>query len=104
MPSLRDVPELKVSADMLNMEEDGVTAVDCAMVKIDPEVPAALIREKLHILDCAVVECSPEQRGAVSLVCENVPVIGNLEDYREHLEDDEEDENTVKINAANYVM
>lgn len=101
---LRDVPELKVSADMLDMEEDGVTAVDCAIVKIDPEVPAALIREKLHILDCAVVECSPEQRGAVSLVCENVPVIGNLEDYREHLEDDEEDENTVKINAANYVM
>lgn len=100
----RDTPELEIDADLLALEEDGITVVHCALVKIDPEVPGKLIREKLHILDCAAVECTKEQRAAVSSVCENVPVIGDLKDYSEHLDEDEDDAETVKINAANYVM
>lgn len=96
----RDTPELEIDADLLALEEDGITVVDCALVKIDPEVPGKLIREKLHILDCAAVECTKEQRAAVSLVCEGVPAIGSLEEY----EEDEDDADTVKINTANYVM
>ena len=96
----RNVPEMKVSTDLLELEAEGVTLVECACVRIDPQVTAPLIREKLRILECAAVECTPEQRAAVSLVSQNVPFIGNLEDE----EKEEEDENTVKINAANYVM
>lgn len=99
----RDVPELKIDGDLLALEDDGITAVDCAIVKVDSELSPETIREKLHVLDCAVVECSQEQRAAVSAVCENVPVIGNLQDYAEHLEEEDETD-TVKINTANYVM
>ena len=99
----RDVPELKIDESLLALEEDGITAVACAIVKIDPQVPSRLIREKLHIMDCAVVECTPEQQAAVRSVCENVPVIGDLKDHTEEMEE-EDDADTVKINTANYVM
>lgn len=100
----RDVPELKINTDLLTLEEDGITVVACAIVKIDPEIPAGMILEKLHILECAVVECTPEQRAAVSSVCQNVPVIGERKDIAEHLDEDEDDSDTVKINTANYIM
>ena len=99
----RGMPVMKVDQAVLELEADGATLVDCAVVKIASEVSPALIREKLHIVNCAAVECSPEQQAAVSSICENVSVIGNVDDV-EGLDEEEADENTVKINAANYVM
>lgn len=97
---VRDVPAITVTADLLTMEDAGITLVDCAIVKIAMEVSPELIREKLHILSCAAVECTPEQLAAARFVSENVPVIGGPEEDS----GDKDEKNTVKINAANYVM
>lgn len=55
----------------------GILVRDCALLKIDKDVPADLIREKLKVRDCAKISCTYEQRAAVSSVSRDVAFIGS---------------------------
>lgn len=68
---IADRPRARVERNMLE-EKDGVSVYDCAEVTLAPDIPAQLILEDLDIQDCAQVNCTPEQRGAVEQVCQNV--------------------------------
>ncbi len=54
----------------------GLLVRDCALLKIDKDVPAELIRQRLKVRDCAKVSCTNEQKGAVSSVSSDVAFIG----------------------------
>ena len=69
-----DRPVIKVGLDALQ-QEDGLELMDCAAVTLSPDLPPQLIREKLAISDCAVVNCTPEQRDAVEAVSQDVATI-----------------------------
>lgn len=74
---ISDKVSARVSAWLLEQEPDGVHVEDCASVKLDEDIPGALILERLTISDCAVVRCTPEQEAAVTAVCEDVAQIGS---------------------------
>lgn len=101
---LEDKPFVKLSRRMLEQQPQGIEVSDCALVKLAEDIPNELIAERLHIEDCAVVECSEEQEAAVALVCEDVAQIssrgpdGKLLDGLKSLAD------TKTINAAEYVL
>ena len=69
-----DRPVIKVGLDALQ-QEGGLELMDCAAVTLSPELPPQLIRERLAISDCAVVNCTPEQRDAVEAVSQDVAAI-----------------------------
>lgn len=96
-----DVPNLRITKWMLEHEKEGLLARDCDVVKLDDDAPNELILERLQLVDCAHIRCSPEQEGAVSLICQDCASIstGDAAEKR-----DPEEENTVKINAANYTF
>ncbi|NLO10133.1 MAG: hypothetical protein GX129_09755 [Clostridiales bacterium] len=101
---------IKISKQTLMGKDDGITILDCGMVKLDIDLNPSEIEEKLQFIDCGYISCSPEQRGVIELVSEDVGFIsdkglGGLEELGE-----EEDtlnlyqENTQVINAASYTM
>lgn len=96
---LRNMSQVNVTAKLLELENDGVSIVDCAVVKLNADVSGEMIRKMLRLQDCDVVECSGAQYASVMAVSENVGVIQT--DMRE---EPEEDRDVVKINTANYVM
>lgn len=70
-----DQPVVKVTQWLLEQEPQGIHVMDCAAVKIAPDVEKALILERLTMEDCAKVQCSPDQEDAVIAVCKDV---GNI--------------------------
>ena len=96
-----DVPNLRITKWMLEHEKDGLVARDCAAVKLDADIPNELILERLQLVDCAGIRCSSEQEGAVTLICQDCANISTGDTAEKP---DPEEENTVKINAANYTF
>ena len=103
-----DRPTIKVGLDALQ-QEGGLELMDCAAVTLSPDLPPQLIREKLAISDCAVVNCTPEQRDAVEAVSQDVAAIQDGTDG----DDDASPLGFLKdifsgkrkmINAANYQL
>jgi hypothetical protein len=95
---------------MLTDSDDGLTIMDCGIVKLDAEIFPSEIEEKLQFIDCGVVSCSTDQRGVIELVSEDVGLIsdkgiGGLESL---VEDEDSpnlyQKNTQVINAASYKM
>ena len=74
---ISDMPICTLDRKTLEDAVDGLTVTDCAILRIDKDVPAELIRERLKIRDCAKVNCSEEQKGAVSSVSSDVALIGS---------------------------
>lgn len=70
--TLEDRPQVRLTRSMLESEPDGLTIMDCAQVRLDPDIPEKLILEKLSLSDCVQVLCSHAQQGAVTLVSEDV--------------------------------
>lgn len=113
---LSDKTVAKISKWLLEREKVGLRVEDCAVVKIDADVPRELIVEKLTISDCAVVRCAPEQEDAVSFVSEDVQMIhtgeeteadalGNVGDIiRAALGRGDGNGDNKVINCASYVM
>jgi hypothetical protein len=101
---------LKISKQTLMVHDDGVTIIDCGMVKLDPDITPSEIKEKLQFIDCGFISCSPEQREVIELVSEDVGFISEKEMGGLEALDKEEDaldlyqENTQVINAASYTM
>jgi hypothetical protein len=73
---MNDMAMATIDKDTLEAAVDGISIIDCALLKIDKDVPPELIRERLKIRDCAKVSCSEEQKGAVSSVSSDVAFIG----------------------------
>lgn len=98
---LLDVSSVRISKWMLEHEENGIWAEDCARVTLDEDIPNELIVERLQLVDCASIRCTPEQEGAVNLICKDCASISTSDQQEAP---SKEDINTVRINAANYTF
>lgn len=111
---LTDKVLVKINKWILDQHPKGIEVSDCAVVKIAKDVPQELIAERLHIEDCAVVKCSPEQEAAVSLISEDIGKISTKDekDDGQSLGEKPMSElggikgllDTKVINAANYAL
>jgi hypothetical protein len=54
----------------------GLVVRDCALLRIEKDVPPELIRQRLKVRDCAKITCTSEQKAAVSSVSRDVALIG----------------------------
>lgn len=68
-------PMLWLGKEMLDLYPDGVTCVDCAMVKLDKALEPDTIAKKFVFDGCAMVFCTELQQNAVSAVSKNVAQI-----------------------------
>jgi hypothetical protein len=107
---IKDKGILNISRQTLAGLKDGVTIIDCGVVKLDKDITPSEIEEKLQFIDCGCILCNEDQRGVVELVSEDV---GHISDKGlggfDSLDEDEGgsklyQENTRVINAANYTM
>lgn len=97
---LAEKASVRLTRAMLEGAERGVSAVSCASVEVDEDVPVQLLSEKLvSVIACASVTCTAEQQAAVEPLAQNVARIGPKPG-----EDEDEDPDTVKISAAFYTL
>ena len=73
---MEDMAMATLDRTTLERATEGVLVRDCALLKIEKDVPEELIRQRLKIRDCAKVNCSNEQKAAVSAVSSDVAFIG----------------------------
>ena len=66
-----------IDRETLENHPEGVNISDVAMLNVNPDVPPALIRERLKISDCAKISCSEQQKAAISEVSTDVALIGS---------------------------
>ena len=69
------MPMVRITSEMLNLDADGISCTDCALVTLDKALTAEEIVEKLHISDCACIRCTMAQEAAVSAVSTDVAQI-----------------------------
>ncbi len=77
---------LRITKNMLEQEPEGIQAEDCVNVRLDGDIPNALILERLSLRSCVTVRCTPAQEEAVSMVCSDVVSVRTGE--KENEEDD----------------
>lgn len=96
----------QIDAYVLEHAEDGVSAISCAHISIAPDVSPELLREKLvSIIACASISCaSKEQISALSMLEMHDVASVSLEGQENGAGDEDEDENTVRINTAQYTF
>lgn len=100
-----------VDTGTLEALPDGLEIGNCATLIVEKEVKPELIMEKLAVRNCARIFCSPEQRGALQLVCANVAKIedGEMPEDGEHGEGGSRDgtENAGNhrvVNTDSYIL
>ena len=94
-----------VTVDRAMLESvPSLSVVACERVELAADVSPELIREKLiRIRQCELVVCAKEQRSAVELVADEVETI--CEPGQEPKEEEEQEDAEVrKINAASYLL
>lgn len=98
---LADRPDLRLTRAMLEEAERGLSAVSCARVAVDGDIPVQLLRERLvSIVACAQVVCTEEQRAVIEPLSWNTPCLGP-----ETAQDNpQEDPDLVLISAAAYTL
>lgn len=74
---VEDKPYVKITKWMLEQQPKGILVSDCAVVRIADDIPREWIMERLHIEDCAVVQCCEALEDAVAMVCEGVAQVGS---------------------------
>ena len=108
--TLEDRAQVQLTRAMLEADPDGLTVRDCAVVRLDHDIPEQLILKKLILSDCAKVVCAPEQLGAVTLISEDVADIrtGDEAEQDEASSDGKspapQDPGLKVINASNYIL
>ncbi len=75
--SIRNKVIFTLDDAVLDASSDGISASNCAVVRIHKDVPAQRILDLVSFSNCAKIFCTPEQKGAVELVSQNVAFIGN---------------------------
>jgi len=96
---VNDKPMVRITSAMLNLDADGVSCTDCALVTLDKALTAEEIVEKLRISDCACIRCTMAQEAAVSAVSTDVAQI-KVTDAPE----DKEDGETVRRMGAQLTL
>lgn len=97
--------ETAVDRAMLEREPAGVELINCVNVTLAADIPAELILERLSLRGCVHINCSPEQKGAVSVVSLNcVHIDDGSEDDEAENEPEQTDGNVRTIKADCYVM
>ena len=76
---VEDKPYVKITKWMLEQQPKGILVSDCAFVHIANDIPREWITERLHIEDCAVVQCCEELEDAVAMVCEECAQVGHAD-------------------------
>lgn len=110
--SLEDKSFVKITRWMLEQQPLGIDVTDCAIVKIEDDIPKELIVQRLHIEDCGGVTCSEELEDAVTLICTDVGYIGSQSNdgmgiggiLRDVMKGSEGAPDTKVINAADYTL
>lgn len=96
--------ELTVDKAMLEAVKS-LSLAECGRVIFEQDVPADLIREKLVSLEeCGTVICTKEQRSAIELVAVEVGHICEPGQEPQEAEEEKEDEEVRKVNAATYIL
>lgn len=90
-----------VTGWLLEQEADGLHVCDCAQVKIDRDIPGELLLKRLTITDCAVVNCSQDQRSIVGAISDNVAAISSGDALA--TEEPREKQEKCVINCMEYV-
>ena len=72
---ITDKPMVRITPEMLDLDPEGVSCTDCALVTLDKALASEDIVEKLHISDCACIRCTMAQEAAVSAVSTDVAQI-----------------------------
>lgn len=94
-----------VDKAMLEREPAGVELINCVNVTLAADIPAELILERLSLRGCVHINCSPEQKGAVSVVSLNcVHIDDGSEDDEAENKPEQTDGNVRTIKADCYVM
>ena len=95
--------ELTVSRAVLEQAETGLSIADCVQVRVEEDVPPALLRERLvSITDCVEVECTPEQGAAMEPAAQDVVQMGPVS--QENRAPAPEDEEVVHVKSALYCL
>ena len=72
---ITDKPMVRITPEMLDLDPEGVSCTDCALVTLDKALASEDIVEKLHISDCACIRCTMAQEAAVSAISTDVAQI-----------------------------
>jgi len=92
-----------VDEKALLKDPNGLTVRNCAVLTIAKELDPELIMEKLCVRNAGVVFCTPEQRGAVSVVCRHAGV--TIQDHSvDPMEIAKNLLSTKVINAEQYIL
>jgi len=76
---ISDQMNLTLTKWLLEQCVDGLHIEDVMTVKVADDVPKELILERLTICDVMTVQCSEDQKDALTAVCEDVMTIGSSE-------------------------
>lgn len=87
-------PQLKLGKAMLDLYPQGVTCVDCAMVRLEETLEPDVIAKKLRFDGCAFVRCTEAQENAVLAVSKDVAKV-QARDPRP-----EDEQETVRMNGV----
>ena len=87
-----------VDAEMLSKSKEGISLISCSIVEIAEDVSEQEIKEKVSLINCALVRCNKKQHGAVELVGRKIAKIAYDKEEKEGKE-------TVRvINAEQYIL
>ncbi|MCI8442034.1 MAG: hypothetical protein HFG27_05830 [Provencibacterium sp.] len=100
---IEDLPEATITRQLLENCSQKLHIADCDAVRFDADIPPELLGKIRDISDCAVVFCTREQQALLQLVCSD---IGKFMDSSEETgkEQEEERQQTVKVNCAFYTL
>lgn len=99
---LVDKTDAALTRSMLENAANGVSLVSCVNVTVDEDVPVQLLREKLvSVVSCVNVACTQEQRTVIEPLARDTVYVGPAKDEDSA---EEEDPNTVEIDAAFYTL
>ncbi len=100
----RDRRELRIEPSLLDVCPDGLTVMDCTTVTLDEALSPADILDRLTLIDCVTVNCTPAQLGAVIAIAEDITNIQTTEDA-DNIDDTEDKNSDVHvIDAVMYEM
>lgn len=98
---IKDRLSLKIDRALLNSNPGHFKIVNCVCVTLDQAIPPEEILNRLTFVNCACIQCSPKQRGAVETVGKNTAHI----DTGEEQHTGQENLANIKIiNSGKYIL
>lgn len=105
---LKNKINVTIDNALLSSAPNGISVVNCASVRFDDDVDSKSILEKVELINCAKITCTPKQRSAIEVIGQNIALIA---DGSADTDSDSESLNTLKklpdtkvINADRYVL